>query len=128
MPLYGQELGDEISPYESGLRWAIKLNKGDFIGRDHMAAVKERGVERKSVGFKLTGRGGAPRTGYPVQVDGEVVGEVTSGAKSPTLDENIGRALIRKSVAGAGKPLQIMVRGKPVEAVQVKMPFYKRES
>lgn len=128
MPLYGQELGDDISPYESGLGWAVKLNKGEFIGREHMATVKEQGAERKSVGFKMVGRGGAPRTHYPVQVDGEIVGEVTSGAKSPTLQENIGLALIQKSAAGVGKPLQIVIRGKPVDAVQVKTPFYKRPS
>ncbi len=126
MPLYGQELGDDISPYEAGLGWAVKLDKGDFIGRDQMAAVKEQGAERRIVGFKLTGRGGAPRTHYPVQVDGEIVGEVTSGAMSPTLRENIGLAMIQRSAAGVGKPLQIIVRGKPVEAVQVKTPFYKR--
>jgi aminomethyltransferase len=126
MPLYGQELGDDISPYEAGLGWAVKLDKGEFIGRDRMAAVKEQGPERKSVGFKLVGRGGSPRPHYPVQVDGETVGEVTSGAMSPTLQENIGLALIRRSDAGVGKPLQIVVRGKPVEAVQVKTPFYKR--
>lgn len=126
MPLYGQELGDDISPYEAGLGWAVKLDKGDFIGRDRMADVKEQGAERKSVGFKLIGRGGAPRPHYPVQVDGENVGEVTSGAMSPTLQENIGLAMIKRSAAGVGKPLQIVVRGKPVEAVQVKTPFYKR--
>lgn len=126
MPLYGQELGDDISPYEAGLGWAVKLDKGDFIGRDRMAAVKQHGAERKSVGFKLVGRGGAPRPHYPVQVDGETVGEVTSGAMSPTLQENIGLAMIRRSEAGIGKPLQIVVRGKPVDAVQVKTPFYKR--
>jgi aminomethyltransferase len=126
MPLYGQELGDHISPYEAGLGWAVKLDKGDFIGREQMAAVKEHGPERKAVGFKLVGRGGSPRSHYPVEVDGEPVGEVTSGAMSPTLQENIGLALVKRDVAGVGKPLQIIVRGKPVDAVQVKTPFYKR--
>jgi aminomethyltransferase len=63
-----------------------------------------------------------------VQVDGQDVGEVTSGTFSPTLQQNIGLALIDKAAAGIGKPLQIIVRGKPVDAVQVKTPFYKRES
>lgn len=128
MPLYGQELGDHISPYEAGLGWAVKLDKGDFIGRDKMADVKENGPERKTVGFKLVGRGGSPRPHYPVEVDGDLVGEVTSGAMSPTLQENIGLALVKRDVAGVGKPLQIIVRGKPVDAVQVKTPFYKRAS
>lgn len=128
MPLYGQELGDDISPYEAGLGWAVSLDKGEFVGRDRMAQVKEQGAERRTVGFRLTGRGGAPRTHYPVQADGETVGEVTSGAMSPTLEENIGLALIKRTAAGVGKPLQIIVRGKPVDAVQVKTPFYKRQS
>lgn len=126
MPLYGQELGDDISPYEAGLGWAVSLDKGDFVGRDRMAEVKEQGPERRTVGFKMTGRGGSPRTHYRVQVDGEDVGEVTSGAMSPSLGENIGLALVKRSVSGVGKPLQVVVRGKPVDAVQVKTPFYKR--
>jgi aminomethyltransferase len=126
MPLYGQELGDDISPYEAGLGWAVNLDKGDFVGREHMAAVKAEGPKRRSVGFKTIGKTAAPRTHYPVAVDGVTVGEVTSGAFSPTLNENIGLALIDRAHAGVGKPLQIIVRGKPVDAVQVKTPFYKR--
>lgn len=128
MPLYGQELGDDISPYEAGLGWAVKLDKGEFVGRAPMAEAKANKPSRRLVGFKLVGRGGSPRTHYPVAVDGEVIGEVTSGAMSPTLGENIGLALIKREHAGVGKPLQIMIRNKPVEAVQVKTPFYQRES
>lgn len=128
MPLYGQELGDDISPYEAGLGWAVKLDKGEFVGRAPMAEAKANKPSRRLVGFKLVGRGGSPRTHYPVAVDGEVIGEVTSGAMSPTLGENIGLALIKREYAGVGKPLQIMIRNKPVEAVQVKTPFYQRES
>jgi aminomethyltransferase len=128
MPLYGQELTDTVSPYEAGLGFAVKLDKGDFVGRDALAAVKEIGPERRAVGFRMTERSGAPRTHYPVGVDGEVIGEVTSGAFSPTLGENIGLALISAGFAGIGKPLQIEIRGKWVPAEQVKMPFYKRAS
>lgn len=128
MPLYGQELGDDISPYEAGLGWAVNLEKGDFIGREKMVEVKANKPGNRTVGFKLVGRGGSPRTHYPVMVDGEEVGEVTSGAMSPTLGENIGLARIRREYAGVGKPLQIMIRNKPVEAIQVKTPFYKREA
>lgn len=128
MPLYGQELGDDISPYEAALGWAVNLDKGEFVGRELMAEAKKNKPKRRTVGFKLTARGGAPRTHYPVMVDGEEIGEVTSGAMSPTLGENIGLALIRREYAGVGKPLQIMIRNKPVEAVQVKTPFYKRET
>ncbi len=128
MPLYGQELGMDISPYEAGLGWAVNLNKGDFVGRERMAEVKANKPTRKAVGFKYVGKGGAPRTHYPVAIDGQEIGEVTSGTFSPTLGENIGLALIKSEYAGVGKPLQIIVRGKPVDATQVKTPFYKRES
>ena len=126
MPLYGQELSDTISPIEAGLGWAVKLDKGDFIGREHIAAIKEQGPKRKAVGFRTTERSGAPRTHYPVGVNGSPVGEVTSGAFSPTLGENIGLALIEAESAGVGKPLQVEIRGKWIDAEQIKMPFYKR--
>lgn len=127
MPLYGQELGDEISPYEAGLGWAVSFTKGDFVGRGPMAEVKADGAKRRTVGFTTTSRSGAPRTHCDVQVDGQTVGEVTSGTYSPTLERNIGLALIDRASAGVGKPLEVVVRGKPVEAVQVKTPFYKRQ-
>ncbi len=126
MPLYGQELADDISPYEAGLGWAVNLDKGDFVGREAMLRVKEQGAPRRTVGFVTTARGAAPRTGCEVVHDSQQVGLVTSGSFSPTLEQNIGLALVARPVAGVGKPLQIIVRGKPVEAVQVKTPFYKR--
>jgi aminomethyltransferase len=127
MPLYGQELADDIGPLEAGLGWAVKLYKGDFIGRDKIAAMKETGPPRRTVGFKLTERGGSPRSHYPVEVAGRSVGHVTSGAMSPTLGENIGLALVEAGAAGVGKPLEIIVRDRPIAAVQVKTPFYKRQ-
>lgn len=128
MPLYGQEISSEINPLEAGLGFAVKLDKEDFIGRDALRAAKEAGLTRRVVGFKLVERGGTPRTGYPVHVDGREVGKVTSGTRSPSLGDNIGLALIERSVAGVGKPLDIMIRDKPVRAEQVKTPFYKRGS
>jgi len=127
MPLYGQEMSDDISPLEAGLGWAVKLEKGDFIGRDRIAAMKAAGPPRKLVGLKLIERGGIPRTHYPVHVEGHEVGHVTSGAYSPVLQANIGLALIERAYAGVGKPLDVIIRGKPVKGVQVKTPFYKRE-
>jgi len=126
MPLYGQELSAEINPLEAGLGWAVKLDKDDFIGRDALRAVKEQRTTRRIVGFKMVERGGAPRTHYAVQVDGKDVGHVTSGTVSPTLGESIGLAIVERSVAGVGKPLDIVIRGKPVRAEQVRTPFYKR--
>lgn len=127
MPLYGNEMDDTINPLEAGLGWAVKLDKGDFVGRDAIKTMKEAGAPRRTVGFKLTDRSGAPRSHYPVHLDGKEVGWVTSGAMSPTLGENIGLALIERDCAGVGKPLEVEIRGKSVPAVQVKTPFYKRD-
>lgn len=127
MALYGNEISSEITPLEAGLGWAVKLDKGPFIGRDALAEQKTAGVPRRLVGFKMVERGGAPRSHYEVQVDGKAVGFVTSGTASPTLGENIGLALVDRTAAGVGKPLDIIIRGKPVRAVQVRTPFYHRE-
>jgi aminomethyltransferase len=126
MPLYGNELADDISPLEAGLGWAVKLDKGTFVGSKQMEALKEAGPPRRTVGFQLTERAGSARHGYRVQVEGKDVGVVTSGAHSPTLGAEIGLALIDASAAGIGRPLDIVIRGRPVSARQVKLPFYRR--
>jgi aminomethyltransferase len=126
MALYGQEISEDITPLEARLGWAVKFDKGEFIGREALSKQKEEGLNRRLVGFKLVERGGTPRTHYEVQVDGKTVGEVTSGTRSPTLGETIGLALIDAGYAGVGKPLDIMVRNKAVRAEQVRTPFYKR--
>lgn len=127
MPLYGQELGDDISPYEAGLGWAVSLNKGDFVGRQSMESVKAASAPRRTVGFATTERSATPRSHCAVHVDGREIGHVTSGTYSPSLDRNIGLALIERDYAGIDKPLQIIVRDKAVNAVQIRTPFYKRD-
>ncbi|MEJ7761448.1 MAG: glycine cleavage system aminomethyltransferase GcvT [Thermomicrobiales bacterium] len=127
MPLYGNELADDISPYEAGVGWAVKLDKGSFIGRDALARIKERGTPRKTIGFRIEGRSAPPRGHYPLAVDGVEVGHVTSGAFSPTLGENIGLGLVERGAAGIGKPIDVIIRGKPVRAIQVALPFYRRQ-
>jgi aminomethyltransferase len=126
MPLYGNELADDISPLEAGLGWAVKMEKGPFIGRDAISAAKAQGVPRRTVGFRLLERAGSARHGYAVQQADKTVGVVTSGAHSPTLGTEIGLALVDASAAGVGKPLDIVIRGRPVRAEQVKLPFYRR--
>lgn len=128
MPLYGNEISDTINPLEAGLGWVVKLKKGDFIGQEALAAAREAGVQRRTVGFKLVERGGVPRSHFDVLVDGESVGFVTSGTASPTLGENIGLAVIDREFAGVGKPLEIAIRNRNVRAEQVKLPFYSRSS
>jgi aminomethyltransferase len=127
MPLYGQELGDEISPYEAGLGWAVKLDAAEFVGSEPMRSVKANKPSRRTVGFTTVGRSSAPRSHCKISVNGEDVGVVTSGAFSPTLQKNIGLALIDREYAGVGKPLHIEIRGKLIEGEQIKTPFYKRE-
>jgi aminomethyltransferase len=126
MPLYGNELADDINPLEAGLGWAVKLGKGPFIGREAIAAVKESGPARRTVGFRLLERAGSARHGYPVNANGRTVGVVTSGAHSPTLGAEIGLGLVEADIAGVGRPLEIVIRDRPVKAEQVKLPFYKR--
>lgn len=128
MPLYGQELGDDISPYEASLGWAVKLDAANFVGKEPMAEVKAAKPARRTVGFTTMGRSAAPRSHYPVIVNGKEIGYVTSGAFSPTLQKNIGLALVDREYAGVGKPLQIDIRGKLVGAEQIKTPFYKRDN
>lgn len=127
MPLYGNEMDDVITPLEAGLGWAVKLDKGEFIGRDKLVAQKEAGVPRKTIGFVIEGRSGAPRSHCPLSVDGKEVGHVTSGAFSPTLEKNIGLGLVEADIAGVGKPIDVIIRDRAVPATQVKTPFYKRE-
>jgi aminomethyltransferase len=128
MPLYGNELADDIGPLEAGLGWAVKLEKGDFVGRDRIAAMKAEGPPRRTVGFKLVERSGSPRSRHEVYVDGRPVGHVTSGGMSPTLGENIGLALVERDVAGVGRPMDVVIHGRPVRAEQVKTPFYRRQT
>lgn len=131
LPLYGQELGPEISPLEAGIGFAVKLQKeADFIGKEALQKQKEEGVSRKLVGIELIGRG-IPRNGYPVYAadaaeNDEAIGYVTSGTQSPTLKKNLGLAFIKADYAAIGTTLTVEIRGKRIEAVTVKAPFYKR--
>ncbi|WP_018132439.1 glycine cleavage system aminomethyltransferase GcvT [Effusibacillus pohliae] len=126
LPLYGQELSPSISPIEAGLGMFVKLDKGDFIGREALAKQKEEGPRRKLVGFAMIGRG-IPRSHYEVQVDGRKIGEVTTGTFGPTVKKNIGLALIEADYAKIGQELDVIIRNKPVKGVIVKTPFYKRQ-
>jgi aminomethyltransferase len=125
MALYGHELDRTTTPWEAGLAWVVKLDKGDFIGRDALVAQKEAGVERKLVGFELEGRGIA-RQDHKVLAGGEEVGVVTSGTWSPTFEKALGMAYVGVDHAAVGGALEIEVRGRRIAARVVEMPFYKR--
>ncbi|MDB4951959.1 MAG: Aminomethyltransferase [Gemmatimonadetes bacterium] len=123
--LYGNDLDEGGSPLEGGLGWIVKMDKGDFVGREALAAEKEAGVKRRLVGFVLKERG-FPRHGYPVEVNGELVGEVTSGVLSPTLGIGIGMAYVPASAAKPGTEIGIVIRDKAVPAEVARPPFHKQ--
>ncbi len=125
MALYGHEIDASISPLEADLAWIVKLDKGDFVGREALVKQKEAGIQRKLVGFEMRGRG-IGRDGYEVYLDGAPAGWVTSGSPSPTLNKNIGLCYLPAEQAQAGQSIQIMIRNQPVDAVTVETPFYKR--
>jgi len=118
--LYGQELADDVSPYEAGIGWTVRLKAGDFVGREVLAAQKADGPPRRTVALRLEGRN-IPRQHAKVFRGDDVVGEITSGSFSPILECGIG--LARIDAAAAGATLAVDVRGKPVEAERVKLPF-----
>ncbi len=125
--LYGNDLDDQHTTLESGLGWITKLDKGDFIGREALAAQKEAGVEQRLVGMKLTERC-FPRPGYPILVEGVEAGIVTSGTVSPSLGFGVAMGYVPVSHASAGSEVAISVRGKPFAAVVQRPPFYTEGS
>ncbi|MGB8258746.1 MAG: glycine cleavage system aminomethyltransferase GcvT [Terracidiphilus sp.] len=127
MPLYGHEISDSINVLESFVdRW-LKLDKGEFLGREALLAVKAAGgPARKVVALEMVERGIA-RDGYSVlSLSGEEIGRITSGSPAPFLKTNIAFALVPAAVAASGEELLVDVRGNKVRAKQVPAPFYKR--
>jgi aminomethyltransferase len=127
MSLYGHEISEEINALEAGLdRW-LKLDKGEFIGREALQAVKDSGgPKRRVVGLEMVDRGIA-RDGYPVlDLDGKEIGVITSGSPAPFLKSNIAMALVPAEVAARGSDVLVQVRANQVRAKQVPIPFYKR--
>jgi aminomethyltransferase len=127
MSLYGHEISEEINVLEAGLdRW-LKLDKGDFIGREALLAVQAAGGPKlKIVGLEMVERGIA-RDGYSVHdLDGNRIGTVTSGSPAPFLKTNIAMALVPAAVAASGADLIVECRANKVRAKQVPLPFYKR--
>ena len=124
--LYGNDIDLEHNPIEAGLGWVVKLKKGEFRGSKAIEAYKAGDSKRRLVAFKMIGRG-IPRKGYGLEVGGESVGVVTSGTHSPSLGEAIGLGYVSLEHAKVGTRLNVLVRGKSIEAEIVKPPFYKRD-
>lgn len=126
MLLYGNDMDESRSPVEANLRWLIKPDKGNFVGREPILAQLESGTDEKLVAFELLQRG-VPRHGYALcTADGESVGEVTSGSFSPTLQKGIGLGYVPAGQAQVDGGLKVDVRGRKLEARIVKAPFYRR--
>jgi aminomethyltransferase len=127
MSLYGHEISEEINALEPGLDRFLKIDKGDFIGRDALLAVRDSGgPKRKVIGLEMVERG-IGRDGYPVlDLEGKVIGVVTSGSPAPFLKTNIAMALVPAEVAASGSDVLVQVRVNQVRAKQVPVPFYKR--
>lgn len=124
-PLYGNDIDLEHNPIEAGLGWVVKLQKGEFVGRAALQAIKTEGPKRALVGFTMEGRG-IPRQGYPIAVDGKVVGMVTSGTHSPTLGAPIGVGYVPAALGKQGTALQIVIRDKHVAAKVAATPFVNK--
>lgn len=123
MPLYGHEMNDDISPLETGLKFAVKMGKEDFIGK---AALEKRGTPATDrVGLKVTGRG-IIREHQDVYKDGKLIGHTTSGTHCPYLGYPVAMALVEKGSLKVGDAVEAEVRGRKVAAEVVKLPFYKK--
>ena len=125
LPLYGHELTDETTPLDAGLSWVVRFNKGPFLGRDALLRQREAGVARHLIGLVLTDPGIA-RQGYRILGGANVVGEITSGTKSPTLGKAIGLGYVASAWERVGTTLNIDIRGRAVRAEVVQLPFYRR--
>ncbi len=125
MRLSGQDIDSTTNPLEAGLGWAVKLDKGDFVGRDVLLTVKQEGPKRAFVGLELEGRAIA-RHGYPIRDGDRVVGEITSGTFSFTLGKAVAMGYVETGSKDSPE-LSVEVRGTPVAARRTPLPFYKRQ-
>lgn len=123
MPLYGHEIDATINPLEARLGWVISWET-EFIGREALLKVKLEQPQRLLIGFEMVERA-VPRDHYEIAVGGNVVGYVTTGMKSPTLDKFLGLGYVSRDYAKPGTELDILVRGQPKKAKVVKRPFYQ---
>lgn len=122
--LYGNDIDDSTSPFEAGLGWITKFTK-TFTNSEALKAQKEAGMPNRLVGFEMIDRG-IPRQGYEiVDAEGKVIGKVTSGTQSPSLQKAIGMGYVEKEFAKEGTELFILIRNTKIKAKVVKFPFYK---
>ncbi|MDY6298112.1 MAG: glycine cleavage system aminomethyltransferase GcvT [Alloprevotella sp.] len=125
LPLYGDELTDDISPVMAALSMFVKLDKPEFIGRDACAEQKENGIKQKIVGIELQDKG-IPRHGYPVCAEGKEIGYVTTGYKSPSTGKCVCMALIDAAYSKLDTPVEVMIHGKARRGTVCKKRFYQK--
>jgi aminomethyltransferase len=125
MALYGHDIDDTTTVLEADLEWICKFDKGDFIGKKALLRQKAEGIARRLVGFEMVGRGIA-RDHYPIQLEGQTVGSVTSGSPAPFLEKNIGLAYMPIGHCSVGAEFDVLIREKPVRAKVVPTPFYRK--
>jgi aminomethyltransferase len=125
MPLYGHELNEDIDPFQAGLAWAVKMDKGDFHGKEALVRRQKDATLRQRIGLEMKGKRIA-REGASIKAGGKVIGAVTSGTPSPTLAKPIAMAYVDPAFTKVGTPLVVDIRGNDEDAVVVPMPFYKR--
>ncbi len=125
MPLYGHDLNEEIDPFQAGLAWAVKMDKGDFIGRAALARRQQDTSLPVRVGLELEGKRIA-REGATVLQGGQEAGQVSSGTFSPTLQKAIAMAYVNRSLAAPGTSCAVDIRGQATPARVVELPFYRR--
>ncbi len=125
MPLYGHELNEDIDPFQAGLDWAVKLDKGDFRGREALIRRRQDKSLRKRIGLELAGKRIA-REGAIIKDGGKAIGIVTSGTFTPTLNKTIAMGYVDPAYVAIGTEVAVDIRGKPEPARVVPLPFYKR--
>src|SRR2546430_1772267 len=125
MPLYGHELNEETDPLQAGLAWAVKLDKGDFLGREALLRRREDHSLRVRVGLEWQGKRIA-REGATISREGREVGKVTSGTFAPTLQKAIAMGYVDRDCSAVGSECVVDVRGKGETARVVPLPFYRR--
>jgi aminomethyltransferase len=125
-PLHGTDMDRTVDPISAGLGWAVSFKKGEFIGRDALAAIRETGPARKLVGLEVPV--GVPRHGYPVLHEGVEVGSVASGSFSPTLGHGIATVYVPSALAEPGTRLEIVARRKNLTATVTRPPFVTHTS
>lgn len=127
LPLYGNDLSEEVTPFQAGMGWVVKLDRDPFIGHEALRQEKESGPNRVLVGFVTPDAKTIPRAGYPLlNSKDEELGQVTSGTSSPTLGSGIGMGYLPPDRATAGETIRIGIRKRIVEATLSPLPFYKK--